>query len=122
LIGIGLAVAMAYVIAARLGFRFAFVAEQVTTVWAPTGIAQAGLMLWGRSLWPAIWFGACFANAGTEAPLWASAGIATGNTLETVVAASVLRRLAGFDPTLRRIRDVVAFIDRRESGGTVHGT
>jgi integral membrane sensor domain MASE1 len=62
LIGIGLAVAVAYVIAARLGFRLAFVAEQVTTVWAPTGIAQAALLLWGRSLWPAVWLGAFVAK------------------------------------------------------------
>ena len=70
LIGIGLAVAVAYVITARLGFAVAFAAEQVTTVWAPTGLAQAALLLWGRSLWPAIWLGAFVANAGTEAPLW----------------------------------------------------
>ena len=102
--------AVAYVIAAKLGFRLAFVAEQVTTVWAPTGIAQAALLLWGRSLWPAIWLGAFVANAGTEAPLWTAAGVATGNTLEALAAAWILRRLPDFDPTLRRIRDAVAFI------------
>ncbi|MCA1562806.1 MAG: MASE1 domain-containing protein [Acidobacteria bacterium] len=110
LIGIGVAVAVAYVIAARLGFQFAFVAEQVTTVWAPTGIAQAALLLWGRSLWPAVWIGAFVANAGTDAPLWTAAGIATGNTLEAVAAAWILRRLPHFDPTLRRIRHVVEFV------------
>ena len=109
-IGIGLAVAMAYVIAARLGFRLAFVAEQITTVWAPTGIAQAALLLWGRSLWPAIWLGAFVANVGTEVPLWTAAAVATGNTLEAVAAAWILRRLLAFDPTLRRVRDAVAFI------------
>jgi PAS domain S-box-containing protein len=110
LIGIGLAVAAAYVIAARLGFRLAFVAEQITTVWPPTGIAQAALLLWGRSLWPAIWLGAFVANVGTEAPLWTAAAVATGNTLEAVAAAWILQRLLGFDPTLRRARDAVAFI------------
>ena len=79
-------------------------------MWAPTGIAQAALLLWGRRLWPAIWFGAFLANAGTQAPLWAAAGVATGNTLEAVAAAWILQRQPGFDPTLRRIRDVVAFI------------
>ena len=54
LIGTGLAVAVTYVVAARLGFRFALVAEQVTTVWAPTGIGLAALLLWGTRLWPAI--------------------------------------------------------------------
>jgi PAS domain S-box-containing protein len=110
LIAIGVAVAVAYVIAAQLGFRLAFVAEQVTTVWAPTGIAQAALLLWGRSLWPAIWVGAFVANAGTGAPLWAAASIATGNTLEAVAAVWILRRLPAFDLRLGRIRDAAAFI------------
>ena len=105
-----MALTVAYVIAARLGFRLAFVAEQVTTVWAPTGIAQAALLLWGRSLWPAVWLGAFVANAGTDAPLWVAAGIAAGNTLEALVAAWILRRRPAFDPALRRISDVLAFI------------
>ena len=42
---IGLAVALTYIISARLGFRAAYVAEQVTTVWAPTGIAQAARLV-----------------------------------------------------------------------------
>ena len=110
LFGIGVGVGIAYLIAARLGFQFAFVAEQVTTVWAPTGIAQAALLLWGRALWPAIWLGAFVANASTEVPLWAAAGIATGNTLEALAAAFILRRLRSFDIGLHTIRDVVAFI------------
>lgn len=51
---IGAAVTLAYVAAAELGFRAAFVAEQVTTVWAPTGIAIASLLIWGPRLWPAF--------------------------------------------------------------------
>ena len=102
-------VAAAYVVTARLGFRLAFTADQVTTVWAPTGIAQAALLLWGPFLWPAVWLGALLANAGTDAPLWTAAAVATGNTLEAVVAALLLRRVPGFDPSLRRVRDGVAF-------------
>src|SRR5215210_5646392 len=101
LFAIGLAVMLAYVLAARLGFRLAFVAEQVTTVWAPTGIAQAALLLWGRKYWPAIWIGAFAANAVTTAPLWTAVAIATGNTVEAAATASMLSRLSGFDPGLR---------------------
>jgi PAS domain S-box-containing protein len=103
-------VAVAYVVAAKLGFRLAFVAEQITTVWAPTGIAEAALLLWGRSLWPAIWLGALIANAGTGAPLWTAACVATGNTLEALAAVWILQQRPGFDPTLRRLRDALAFI------------
>jgi len=88
---IGAAVATAYVIAARFGFQFGFIAEQVTTVWPPTGIAQAALLLWGPSLWPAIWIGAFAANATTTMPLWAAAGVATGNALEAILAVLLSR-------------------------------
>lgn len=106
----GVCVAAAYVAAARLGFLVAFAAEQITTVWAPTGIALAGLLHWGRRLWPAIWLAAFAANAASEAPLWTAAVIATGNTLEAVVAATVLGRAHGFDPALRRVADMMRFI------------
>ncbi len=108
--GVGVAVVVAYVAAALLGFRMAFVAEQVTTVWAPSGIAIAALLLRGVRLWPAVWAGAFLANATTAAPLWTAFSIATGNTLEAVVAAWALSGRPGFDPALRRTRDVLAFI------------
>jgi signal transduction histidine kinase len=108
-LGTAVAIATAYVVAARLGFAVAFVAEQVTTVWAPTGIAMAALLLWGVRLWPAIWIGAFVANAGTDAPLWTAALIATGNTLEAVAVAVILKRLQ-FDPSLSRFADATRFI------------
>ena len=110
LIVIGICVAAAYVLAARLGFRVAFVAEQVTTVWPPTGLAEAALILWGRSLWPAIWLGAFLSNADSSIPLWAAGAVATGNTLEGLAVVSLLSRLPGFDPALRRVRDALAFV------------
>ena len=106
----GLLVLAAYVVAARLGFRFSFVAEQVTTVWAPSGIAQAALLLWGRSLWPAVWLGAFASNAMADAPIWTAVAIATGNTLEALLTASLLSRERGFEPAFRKVRDAVGFI------------
>jgi PAS domain S-box-containing protein len=101
---------VSYLAAAQLGFGAAFVAEQVTSVWAPTGIAQASLLLWGMRLWPAIWIAAFTANALANVSLVTAGGIATGNTLEAVVAALVLSRLPGFDLSFTRTRDAVAFI------------
>jgi PAS domain S-box-containing protein len=82
----------------------------VTTVWAPTGIAIAALLLWGPRLWPAVWCGAFLANAATNAPLWTAAIIATGNTLEAVAATWVLRERPQFDVTLGRVADVLWFV------------
>ena len=106
----GFSVLVAYIVVARLGLRLAFVAEQVTTVWAPTGIAEAALLLWGRSLWPSIWVAAFVTNVGTNIPVWGAVAIATGNTFEALVAASLLQRLSNFDPALRRVRDALAFV------------
>jgi PAS domain S-box-containing protein len=106
---IGIAVTASYVVAARLGFQLAFVAEQVTTVWAPTGIALAAFLLWGPRLWPAVWLGAFLANAATTAPLWTAFLIATGNTLEALTAIWLIRRLCRFDITFHRVADVVVF-------------
>src|SRR3954465_4350656 len=94
---IGAAIAVTYVAAAEIGFRAAFVAEQVTTVWAPTGIAIASLLIWGPRLWPAIWVAAFAVNAATHAPLWTAVAVASGNTLEAVLATGVLRRFPQFD-------------------------
>ncbi|HTI37374.1 MAG TPA: MASE1 domain-containing protein [Vicinamibacterales bacterium] len=109
-VGIGLTIAAAYFFAAEIGFRVAFVAQQVTIVWAPTGIAIASLLLCGARLWPAVWIAAFAANALTAAPLWTAAAIATGNTFEALAACAILDRYARFDPALKRVRDVVAFI------------
>jgi signal transduction histidine kinase/integral membrane sensor domain MASE1 len=105
----GAALTAAYVLAARIGFELAFVAEQVTTVWAPTGIAQAALLLWGVRLWPGVWAGAFLANAFNDAPLWTAGAIATGNTLEAVALVWLLGR-TGFDPSLSRLNDAARFV------------
>jgi PAS domain S-box-containing protein len=109
-VAVGAALALAYFLAAQLGFRVAFVAEQITTVWPPTGIALAALLLGGLRFWPAVWVGAFAANAGTDAPLWTAVIVATGNTLESVLAVWALRRLPRFDDGLRRVPDVLALL------------
>ena len=113
---IGAAVAITYVAAAEIGFRAAFVAEQVTTVWAPTGIAIASLLIWGPRLWPAIWLGAFAVNAATNAPLWTAFVVATGNTLEAVLATrrTSPRPAVRFQlPTRHRRSDVHRYRRRR---------
>jgi integral membrane sensor domain MASE1 len=99
-------VALAYVVAAELGFTLAFATKQVTAVWPPTGIALAALLLWGNRVWPGIWVGAFASNAFTGEPTWTAAAIATGNTLAPVVGSVLLRRF-GFENSLNRVRDVL---------------
>ena len=90
-----------------MGFSLAFVAEQVTVVWPPTGIALCAVLLLGYRIWPFIAAGAFIANILTNAPALALLGIATGNTLEAVVGVWLLHRFVGFRPSLERFRDLL---------------
>jgi signal transduction histidine kinase len=105
-----LALAIIYVTAARAGLKLNAVAGFATLVWAPTGIALAALLLFGFSLWPAVFVGAFAVNIWTGAPILAALGIASGNTLEAVAAAFALRRIPGFRPVLDRLEDVGSLI------------
>ena len=107
---LALATAVVYLAAAKLGLSLAFAAEQVTTVWPPTGIAIAAVLLFGAG-WtaPAIAIGAFLANVTANEPVATAAGIAAGNTLEALTAAWCLRRV-GFRPALGRLRDALALI------------
>jgi integral membrane sensor domain MASE1 len=103
------ALAGAYVAAAKLGIELSVAQGVITPVWAPTGIALAGLLLLGRNLWPAVALGALIANATSGASFLDAAGISVGNTLEAVVGATLLLR-ADIRPALDRVRDVFALV------------
>jgi signal transduction histidine kinase/integral membrane sensor domain MASE1/CheY-like chemotaxis protein len=109
-IALSLGAAAVYFGAAKLGLSMAFVAEQVTVVWPPTGIALAAVLLFGYRLTPGIWLGAFLANLTAHEPIGTAVGIATGNTLEAVVGAVLLRRLMGPGRTFGRLRDVLGLV------------
>jgi integral membrane sensor domain MASE1 len=102
-------IAGCYYASAKVGLGVAFATSSVTAIWPPTGIALAALVLWGPSVWPGVALGALLANAWTGVPLVTVVGITCGNTLEAVGGAYLLR-VAGFVPSLERVRDVVALV------------
>jgi signal transduction histidine kinase/ActR/RegA family two-component response regulator len=104
-----LGLAAAYFAAAKLGLSLGFV-KQVSVVWPPTGIALAAFLLGGCRLWPGVWLGAFLANVRANEPPLVACGIAVGNTLEGVVGAILLRRLAGFRRSLERLKDVLGLV------------
>src|SRR5690349_19432270 len=91
-IGLSLLIAIVYFAAAELGLSLASVHENLTPVWPPTGIAIASLLIFGLRVWPGVFLGALAANILTSIPIGSTFGIATGNTLEAVVAFSLLQR------------------------------
>jgi PAS domain S-box-containing protein/diguanylate cyclase (GGDEF)-like protein len=102
-------VAGVYIVGAELGLRLAFENRNVTSVWPPTGIAVAALLLWGGRVWPGIAIGAVTANLLNGAGIEASLGIAVGNTLAPVAGMWFLERF-GFDAMLARLRDAVLLV------------
>jgi PAS domain S-box-containing protein len=106
-----LVVAGAYFGTAKLGLQLAFEHASITAVWPPTGIALAALLIWGYRLWPGVALGAALANSFTgDAPPISVLGITIGNTLEALVGAYLLVRVARFRPSLDRVRDVLALV------------
>ena len=103
-----LGLAAVYYAAARLGLRYASIGQSISLIWPPTGIAIAALVILGRRCWPGIAIGAFLANASTPVPLAAALAIAAGNTLEAVLAATLLVRVAGVRPRLEAMGTVRA--------------
>jgi PAS domain S-box-containing protein len=90
-----LALAAIYFLSAEAGLLLAFVQENATPAWPPTGIALAALLLRGKHLWPGVFLGAFVVNIFTDASFLVALGIAGGNTLEAVVGAGVIGKLTG---------------------------
>src|SRR5881394_4393780 len=92
-------IAAVYFIAAKLSLPLAIPPGYATAVWPPSGIALAAVLVLGPSVWPGIWLGAALVNGTVEASWLAAAIIATGNTLEALVGAALIRRDIGVPTT-----------------------
>jgi anti-anti-sigma factor len=103
-------VAGVYIGSGKLGLQLAFATRSVTAIWPPTGIALAALVIGGYRLWPAVALGALVTNLDTGVSAVTVLGIVSGNTLEALTGAVLLRRVAGFRPSLQRVRDVLALV------------
>jgi signal transduction histidine kinase len=101
--------AAVYFVAAKLSLPLAIPPGYATAVWPPSGIALAALLLLGPRFWPGVWLGAALVNATVELS-WVAAVIATGNTLEALVAAALTRRGCGVPTRFTRGEDVFGFI------------
>jgi PAS domain S-box-containing protein len=103
------AVCAAYFVAGTLGLKLAFVHQNATAVWPPTGIALAAVLLRGPRVWPAILAGAFLVNQTTAGSVPGSLAIGVGNTLEALVGGHLVRRFAGGTRAFERARAVLRF-------------
>jgi PAS domain S-box-containing protein len=102
--------ALVYFISAKLGLSLAFLNENATAVWPPTGIALAAIVLLGYRIWPGILLGAFLANLTTSGSAGASISIAFGNTLEALLGAFLLCRFAGGRHAFDRPKNIFKFV------------
>jgi signal transduction histidine kinase len=109
-LGLSLLVAIVYFAGAELGLSLATLHQNVTPVWPPTGIAIAALLVFGGRVWPGVFIGALAANLPTGISVASAFGIATGNTLEAVVAWSLLQRSKRWGRSFDSVGDVLIFI------------
>lgn len=98
-----------YLTAGKLGLRLAFENASATAIWAPTGIALAVILIFGKKIIPAIFFGAFFVNLTTAGTVVTSLGIALGNTLEGVVGAYLVRRFANGIHAFESVSDIFKY-------------
>jgi signal transduction histidine kinase len=111
------ALALLYYAGARVGLALSYEQTNVSPVWPPSGIALAGVLIAGYGVWPGITAGAFLANLLNfrghgfpwDTALAASAGLATGNTLEALLGAFLLMRVVGPRNPLDRAVDVLRF-------------
>ncbi|CAK0779864.1 putative Histidine kinase [Gammaproteobacteria bacterium] len=87
-----------------LGLKLAVPPGYASPLWPPAGIALAALLIGGQALWPGIWLGSFALNfwLGMTGPVphWevamlSAAGIATGSTLQALIASLLSQRWVG---------------------------
>ena len=125
-------IAVAYLIAGRLGQYLANPPVYPAAVWPAAGIALAGVLLLGFRVWPGLFLGALIVNslsplldadsaAEVGNALLIGTGVGVGATLQAVAAAALIRRYVGFPNALSRERDILLFLGIGGPGACVIG-
>src|SRR5689334_16276351 len=89
-----LALAAAYAVTATVGFRLGATLHNTPPLWPAAGIAIAALCIGGLRLWPGVTLGTIAAVALRGNGLLLTGAIALSTTVEAVVAAALLQRVA----------------------------
>ena len=103
-------VMLAFAAAAEIGLAIPLSQNGLSLFWPPAAVSLTSLLLFGSKLWPAIFVSDLAINLLHGYPLSLSLGTAAATTVGPLVGATLLKHLGDFRPSLRRLRDVVAFI------------
>jgi PAS domain S-box-containing protein len=102
--------AIVYFVAAKLSLALAIPPGYATAVWPPSGVAVAAVLMFGNRVWPGVWLGATAVNFTINSSAFAAVAIGTGNTLEALAAAILIRRFVGVPYRFQRGEDVIIFM------------
>jgi integral membrane sensor domain MASE1 len=102
--------AIVYFVAAKLSLGLAIPPGYATAVWPPSGVAVAAVLMLGNRVWPGVWLGAAAVNFTINSSAFAAVAIGTGNTLEALAAAILIRRFVGVPYRFQRGEDVIIFM------------
>ncbi len=106
-----LLVFVAYYVAGKLGQATTNIRSgNIGPVWPAFGIALASVLAFGNRVWPAVTASAFVIAFQSPVYVFAAVGQALGATIAVVSGATILRRMPGFDPSIVRLRDALAFI------------
>lgn len=100
----------AYLLAALFGMAFGTVGTSVTIFWPSAGIALAALLLGGVRYIPAVFVAEYLVAIVVDAPTIFAIGASVGNTLETYLGYTLLRRFGNLDLALVRVRDLFSIL------------
>ncbi len=103
--------AILYVISGNFGLSLDAISGYATWVWPPSGIALAFLLLYGKKLWPGVFLGAFLVNYSlASSTLITALSIATGNTLEIIIALWLLEKVSRFSSSFQKLTDVLSLV------------
>ena len=115
-----LVLAAAYGVVGKLSLLLAIPPGYSTAIWPPSGIALAGVLVYGTRVWPGIWLGSFMVNgwaafdAANGAAILISVLIPTviglGAALQALVGAFLVRRGVGFPTALDHGREILIFL------------
>ena len=99
-----------YFVVAKLSLLAAIPPGYATSVWPPSGIALAAILLYRPRIWPGVWIGAALVNLTVQSSVLAAVMIGSGNAIEALVGAALVKRLIGVPRQFQRGEDVFKFV------------
>jgi PAS domain S-box-containing protein len=107
-VGLTLAIAAAYVLAAKGALLLFPATKELAMLWPSAGIALAALLVWGRRALAGVFVGCLIAHLTASEPDVGAVAAAGLSTLYAALAWLLLTSVAPIDLGLRRVSDVLA--------------